>query len=88
MSYGVGIRFDGYPNDVIKFKWILAKESCHPKAADRILNRITKNGYDLMTIMNGVKFDWVKSELEKVGVMMSFIPPMENWENKYNDEEW
>jgi len=85
---GIGLRFIGMPNDIKKFYWILAQEGCHPKVAERILNRIKQNGFDLLTVMNRLNFNWIKEQLEIIEVKMEFIPPLENWENKYNDGEW
>lgn len=85
---GVGLRFEGLPTDVVKFNWILAEQGCHPKAAERILNRIGNNGYDLLTVMSLLNFKWIKEELAKVGVLMEMIEPLEDWYDKYEDGPW
>jgi hypothetical protein len=87
-SRGTGLNFSGYPTDVKRFKWILAEEGCHPKAADRILERLSKNGYDLLTVQNDLNFIWIKDELEKIGVIMTRIKPLKNWELKYDNGIW
>ncbi len=86
--HGVGLRMDGYPNNIEQFNWILAKEGCHPKAASRILDRITLNGYDLLTVMERLNFDWVINELAAIGVVVTFITPLEGWSDKFKDGEW
>jgi hypothetical protein len=86
---GTGLRFDGYPNDIEQFNWILAKEGCHPKAAKRILDRIDINGYDLLTVMNRLNFDYIFDELGKIGVQVSFIEPLKGWVGyKFDDGGW
>lgn len=85
---GVGLRLDGYPKDLEQFNWILAKEGCHPKAANRILKRIILNGFDLLTVMSRLNFDWIVDELGKIGVTVTFIKPLSGWSDKYDDGEW
>ncbi len=85
---GTGLRLDGYPTDENRFFWITAQESCHPKAAQRILNRIRENSYDLLTVMNRLNFEWLRIELGKIGVTMTFIEPQKNWTAKYDDGDW
>ena len=87
-SEGVGLRLDGYPNDIEQFNWILAKEGCHPKAAKRILERIDINGSDLLTVMSRLNFDYIIDELGKIGVQVSFIIPLKGWRDKYEDGAW
>lgn len=91
MSYdhaGRGLRFDGLPTDIEKFNWILAEEGCHPKAAKRIIDRIREKGYDLLTVQSTLNFEWIKMELEKLGITVTFIEPFENWKQKHNDGPW
>ncbi len=85
---GVGLKLSNYPTDEKKFYWIVAQEGCHPKAAERILNRIKDNGFDSLTVMSFLKFDWICIQLEEIGVIMTYIEPKENWINKFNDGEW
>ena len=86
---GVGLRFDNYPNDLKKFYWVLAKEGCHPKAADRILDRIRVKGYDLLTVMSHLNFDWIIRELSTIGVVVTLIEPLEGWVGyKFDDGAW
>lgn len=88
-SNGVGLRFDGFPTDLDEFNWVLAKEGCHPKAAQRILDRITLNGYDLLTVMSHLNFDWIIDKLGKIGVVVTIIEPMEGWVGyKFDDGNW
>jgi len=84
----VGIRLEGYPQNEEKFYWILAQESCHPKATKRILERIKLNGFDLLTITVRVNVEWVREALKEVGVQMTYIPPLDNWKDNYNDGAW
>jgi hypothetical protein len=85
---GVGMRFEGFPSDVEQFRYILAGEGCHPNAAERILSRITQHGYDLLTVMSRLNFDWIHRELAKIDVKMTIIPPQVGWEEKYQDGPW
>ncbi len=85
---GIGLKIENYPSDEKKFYWIVAQEGCHPKAAKRILERISLNGYDLLTVMSRLNFDWIFKELEAIGVSVSFIEPLENWTDKFNDGKW
>ena len=85
---GVGLRFDGYPTDEKRFYWITAQEGCHPKAAKRILDRIRLNGYDLLTVMSRLNFDWITDTLSEIGVKVTIIEPLENWTHKYEDGAW
>lgn len=87
-SNGVGLKLTGYPTDVERFKWILAKEGCHPDAADRILKRIENAGFDNLTVMNRLPFNWIKENLAQIGVIMDFIPPVIGWYPKYVNSEW
>lgn len=88
MSIGVGLRLDNYPDNEEKFYWIVAQEGCHPKAAKRILDRIKINGHDLLTVMNRLHFDWIVEQLAAIGVVVTFIEPLENWKYKFEDGEW
>ncbi len=88
MSNGVGLKLENYPNNEKKFYWIVAQEGCHPKATKRILDRIKLNGYDLLTVMSLLKFDWIIRELKEIGVVVTIIKPLENWEDKFKDGEW
>ena len=86
-SEGVGIKLEGYPKDVDRFYQILLSESCHRKAANRILERISINGYDLLTVMSYLHFDWIATELKKIGVVLTFIEPKKGWVEKH-DGPW
>lgn len=85
---GVGLKLSNYPNNEEKFYWIVAQESCHPKAAKRILDRIRINGYDLLTVMSRLNFDWIIEQLAEVGVTVTFIEPQPNWTHKFEDGDW
>lgn len=85
---GVGLKFTGYPNDVEQFKWILARQGCHPDAADRILKRIEGSGFDCLTVQNTLAFNWIKESLAEVGVIMTYIKPIENWYQKHPNGPW
>ncbi len=85
---GVGLKLTNLPTDIKKFNWVLAQQGCHPKAAARIIERINKKGYDLLTVQNSLEFDWIKNELEQLGVIMEFIKPLKNWTQKHEDGEW
>lgn len=87
-SNGVGLRFDGMPTNIRQFYFILAEQGCHPKATHRILNRINKNGFDLLTVMSGLDFNWIEKQLKLIGVKMIFIIALDDWTDKYKDGEW
>lgn len=87
-SFGVGMRFENYPNNIETFNWILAKEGCHPNAAKRILSRIRLNGYDLLTVMSRLNFNIIVKELGDIGVRVIFIDPQEGWRDNYKDGAW
>jgi len=84
---GVGLKLTGYPTDTEEFKWVLAKEGCHPDAADRILKRISEVGFDNLTVMNRLNFDWIQGKLGSIGVVMTYIEPID-WYQKYENSEW
>lgn len=88
MAEGSGIKLTGYPTDFKKFYRILMGESCHPKAVTRILGRIKLNGSDMLTVRAELNFAFLKMSLEKIGVEMTFIPPLEDWTDKYEDGKW
>jgi hypothetical protein len=88
MCSGVGLRFEGYPSDLKRYYFILAEEGCHPKAGERILNRINNNGFDLLTVQDSLNFDWIKDNLFKIGVRMTIIEPLEDWSLKYENGPW
>lgn len=88
MSRGIGLKLEGYPKDIEKFYIILAKEGCHPSATKRILERIKTQGFDLLTVSERLKFDWIRESLESVGVAMTFVEPLKDWYLKYEDGEW
>src|SRR5690349_9563069 len=85
---GVGLRFENFPTDLPKYFTVLAEEGCHPKAAQRILDRISEKGFDMLTVTSTLNFDYIIQELATIGVTVTFIPPLENWEPKYHDGEW
>ena len=85
---GVGLKLVGYPSDEEAFFWILAQEGCHPKAVKRILERLKTNGFDLLTVMDGIYFDWVREQLKTISVEMTFIKPLDDWEPLYKDGAW
>jgi hypothetical protein len=85
---GVGLRLENMPTDIKRFYWILAQEGCHPKATHRILGRIATNGYDLLTVMAFLPFEWIQAELKKIGVVMEFIEPLKGWKGIYDDGAW
>lgn len=85
---GVGLKFTGYPKDIDQFKWVLAKEGCHPDAAERILKRIDTIGYDCLTVQDTLDFYWVRDNLSEIGVVMTFIKPLGGWTQKHENSEW
>lgn len=85
---GTGLKLIGYPTDEKKFFWIVAQEGCHPQAAQRILDRIKLGGYDLLTVMSQLNFDWIIKELSHVGVTVTFIEAQKDWVNKFQDGDW
>jgi hypothetical protein len=82
---GVGLRFEGLPTDVDAFVLILASYGCHPKATERILNRLRSRGYDELTVMSHLDFISLAQDMNKLSVAFSIIPPLENWTEKYED---
>jgi len=76
-SMGVGMRFDGLPNDKEAFIEYLMDFSCHPKAGERIYSRIGCNGFDMVTVMSNLPFNEIANGLKRFGVSMSIIPPLE-----------
>lgn len=87
-TMGVGIRLEGLPTDVDEFILILASHGCHPNASNRILSRITTRGYDELTISASLNFIALAKEMNKLSVLFSIIPPLEGWEEKYQDGEF
>jgi hypothetical protein len=84
---GVGLRFEGLPNNHDKFIEYLMDYSCNPMAGERIYSRIKTVGYDMLTVMSALPFDEIAVGLKELfGVKMTVIPPMEGWVgHKYND---
>lgn len=87
-SKGVGIRLEGVPTDVDAFTIILASHGCHPKATERILTRIRVRGYDELTVMSALNFIVLAQEMSELSVLFSIIPPLDAWEEKYQDGEF
>lgn len=87
-AYGVGLKMEGYPTSLIRFYKILASQSCHPKATRRILQRIKQNGFDQLTVRNRLEFAKIGKQLSQIGVTITFIPPLEDWEERHNDGAW
>lgn len=84
-SMGVGLRMEGLPSDVDEFILILASHGCHPNASNRILSRIKARGYDELTVSSSLNFIALAKEMNKLSVLFSIIPPLEGWEEKYQD---
>ncbi len=80
---GVGLRLEGLPNDMTDFIRVMAWEGCHPEATDRILSRIRQNGFDQLTVMSRLNFRWLKSQLTRLGITMTIIPPQLDWEERF-----
>ena len=83
-----GLRLDGFPTDIKEFYLALAEEGCHPKATHRILGRLKSNGFDLLTIMVGIKFNRVADRLGLIGVKMTFVQGLDDWKPLYEDGKW
>ena len=87
-SDGVGLRFDNYPTNIERFYEVLMLEGCHKDATDRILKRIKKDDYVLLTVMSGLHFNWIITELGKINVKVSYIKPQPNWVQKHENDKW
>lgn len=85
---GVGMLFEGIPNDKGKFIEYMMDYSCHPKAGERIYNRLCSFGYDKLTVMSGLPFEEIAIGLRVFGVKLSIIPPLEGWKHLYTDGEF
>lgn len=87
---GVGMLFEGIPNDKDKDKFIewMMDYSCHPKAGERIYNRLCTIGYDKLTVMFSLPFDEIAIGLRIFGVKLSIIPPLEGWKHLYEDGDY
>lgn len=88
ISYGVGIKFVGYPEDEERFVWLMAFHGCHEKASRRILERLKENGSDCLTVMCGLNFVDVQKHVESVGLKFEFIEAKHDWKQTYVDGEW
>jgi len=84
-SSGVGLRLEGLPTDVDSFILILASYGCHPKAAERILDRLKSRGYDELTVRSQLDFVSLAQDMNKLSVILSIIPPQEDWTKKFDD---
>jgi len=82
---GVGLRFDGLPNDKDAFIAFLMEYSCHPSAGARIYARIDRAGHDLLTVMSRLDFDAIAIGLKELGVTMSIIAPMPDWTPRFSN---
>jgi len=84
-SSGVGLRLEGLPTDADSFILILASYGCHPKATERILDRLKSRGYDELTVMSLLDFVSLAQDMKKLSVTFSIIPPQEGWTQKFED---
>lgn len=82
---GVGMYFEGIPNDRDKFIETLMDYACHPKASARIYSRIREHGFDRLTVMFNLPFDEIAVVLKGFGVTMKIIPPLEGWKHRHED---
>lgn len=85
---GVGLLLIGVPNDDQKFINDLMDFSCHPKAGQRIIDRLKENGSDRLTVMSRLDFDAVYIVMKNNGVEMKIINPQIGWESKYQDGDY
>jgi hypothetical protein len=86
-SDGVGMRFEGLPNDKDGFIEFLMDFSCGPSAGKRIYSRISEFGYDMLTVMSLLPFDEIAVGLKKFGVTMSIIPPQAGWKPRFHNDD-
>ena len=84
-SAGVGLRFEGWPTDIYAFRQFLGENGCHQDASQRILDRMQKNGYDMLTVAAQRDFPFIARHLATLGVTMTIIPPLDDWHKRFED---
>lgn len=82
-SIGVGLLFEGVPNDYNKFLDFLMSFSCNPVSSRRILDILEKGEKKFVTVMAHLKFNEIGDGLKELGVSMKIVPPFE-----YEDPEF
>lgn len=85
---GVGLYLFGMPNDPQRFIEMMMGYSCHPKAGQRIVNRLFEHGEDRLTVMFALDFDEIARKMKEFGVVMKIIAPQPGWEPRFPKEEW
>jgi len=76
-SMGVGLSFEGIPNDYQVFLDILMNASCNPVSSRRILTILEKNEIKYVTVMSLLDFNSIGHDLAEIGVVMKIVPPFE-----------
>lgn len=79
---GVGLSFEGVPNDYKLFLDLLMDVSCNPVSARRILDILERNEVKYVTVMAALDFNRIGHSLAKLGVVMKITPPFD-----YKDPE-
>lgn len=64
---GVGLSFEGVPNDYKLFLDLLMDVSCNPISARRILDILERNEIKYVTVMAALDFNRIGHELAKLG---------------------
>lgn len=74
---GVGLSFEGVPNDYKLFLDLLMDVSCNPISARRILDILERNEIKYVTVMAALDFNRIGHELAELGVVMKITPPFD-----------
>lgn len=77
LNMGVGLSFEGIPNDYQIFLDILMNASCNPVSARRILDILERNEIKYVTVMALLDFNSIGHALKEIGVVMKIVPPFE-----------
>lgn len=82
-SMGVGLLFEGVPNNYNKFLDFLMSFSCNPVSSRRILNILEKGDKKFVTVMSSLNFNEIGHGLKELGVTMKVVAPFEYEEPEY-----
>lgn len=85
---GVGLHLVGVPSSPEAFIRAMAQHGCHPFAGKRIVDRLTKNGEDRLTVQYTLNFHAIHNLMADAGVQMAVIAPQPNWHQRFNDGPW
>ena len=88
LDMGVGLSFEGIPNDYQIFLDILMNASCNPVSSRRILDILERNEIKYVTVMSLLDFNSIGHALAGIGVVMKIVPPFEYKDtNRPNDND-